>query len=124
MDLKSLKLIDVPYICTAQIEMSEDGLHQMKKLKHLVASHLNAKIQDGHHSSIIDARCTLALFLLLHEAMKLNIYGPDFLDRSDLISQGRKRRNKIITAASTRSLTKALHECPENVNQANKEQER
>lgn len=124
MDLKSLKLIDVPYICTAQIEVSQDGRNKMKKLKHLVSSHLNARIQDGHHSSIIDARCTLALFLLLHETMKLNMYGPDFIDHFDLISQGRRRRNKIFTAASTRSLSKALNECPEIQNQTKKDKER
>lgn len=88
--------------------MSNDGYNQMKKLRHLVNNHLNAKIQDGHHSSIIDARCTLALFLLLREVNNLYPHGPDFIDQTDLISQGRKRRNKIITAASTRSLTKAL----------------
>ena len=35
---------------------------QKRKLKELADEFLNAKIQEGHHSSIIDARVALALY--------------------------------------------------------------
>ena len=35
---------------------------QKRKLKELAEEFLNAKIQQGHHSSIIDARVALALY--------------------------------------------------------------
>ncbi len=35
---------------------------QKRKLKDLAAEYLNARIQQGHHSSIIDARVALALY--------------------------------------------------------------
>lgn len=35
---------------------------QKRKLKELADEFLNAKIQQGHHSSIIDARIALALY--------------------------------------------------------------
>lgn len=35
---------------------------EKRKLKELSGDFLNAKIQEGHHSSIIDARCALALY--------------------------------------------------------------
>ena len=35
---------------------------QKRKLKELADEFLNAKIQQGHHSSIIDARVALALY--------------------------------------------------------------
>ena len=34
----------------------------MKKLQQLCSEELNAKIQEGNHSSIIDARAAMALF--------------------------------------------------------------
>ena len=61
-DLKVLDIFDVTYICTQVIDQ-DPFRKQPKKLKHLVQKYLNAQIQDGHHSSIIDARATLALFL-------------------------------------------------------------
>jgi len=36
--------------------------HEKRKLKELASQFLNAKIQTGHHSSIIDARVALALY--------------------------------------------------------------
>jgi hypothetical protein len=35
---------------------------QKRKLKELAADFLNARIQTGHHSSIIDARVAMALY--------------------------------------------------------------
>lgn len=37
---------------------------QKRKLKDLASEFLNAEIQKGHHSSIIDARIALALYRL------------------------------------------------------------
>jgi RNA exonuclease 4 len=35
---------------------------EKRKLKELAEHFLNARIQDGHHSSVIDARIALALY--------------------------------------------------------------
>lgn len=43
-----------------------------RKLKHLAADFLNAKIQEGHHSSVIDARAALALYRLHYEDIEFN----------------------------------------------------
>lgn len=39
-----------------------DNGKEKRKLKELAAEFLNAHIQDGHHSSVIDARIALALY--------------------------------------------------------------
>jgi hypothetical protein len=44
------------------LQMIESDRLQKRKLKELAAEFLNAKIQTGHHSSIIDARVALALY--------------------------------------------------------------
>ena len=54
----------------------------------------------GHHSSIIDARATLALFLATKDRFSLDLYGPGFLGADDINSStnfsGRRRhRNKM-----------------------------
>ena len=43
-------------------QMPKFGSVQKRKLKELAEEFLNAKIQQGHHSSIIDARVALALY--------------------------------------------------------------
>jgi len=37
-------------------------IKQKRKLKELAQDYLNADVQSGHHSSIIDARVALALY--------------------------------------------------------------
>jgi hypothetical protein len=44
------------------LKQIESGRMQKRKLKELSAEFLNARIQTGHHSSIIDARIALALY--------------------------------------------------------------
>lgn len=44
------------------LKIIESDKLQKRKLKELAADFLNAKIQTGHHSSIIDARIALALY--------------------------------------------------------------
>lgn len=63
--------------------------------------HLNAEIQIGHHSSIIDARCSLALFILLRDSQCLEMYGPHFLNSEEVMTSlmsRRRRRNKMCTS--------------------------
>lgn len=43
-----------------------------RKLKDLADDFLNASIQDGHHSSVIDARAALALYRLHYEDIEMN----------------------------------------------------
>ncbi len=69
LDLKVIGIADVPYICTSKIDLN--ALHQARKLKDLSKKYLNADIQNGNHSSIVDSRCTLALFLKLKDAFAL-----------------------------------------------------
>lgn len=45
---------------------------QKRKLKDLSAEFLNAEIQNGHHSSIIDARTALALYRMNYEEIEIN----------------------------------------------------
>ena len=97
-DLKSIGLTDVPYICTSKVDTGV--IHQARKLKDLCAEYLNAEIQMGHHSSIIDARATLALFLATKDRFSLDLYGPGFLGADEINSStnfsGRRRhRNKM-----------------------------
>ena len=91
-DLKTLGLSDVAYTCTSKIDLTQ--MNQARKLRDLSAQYLNAEIQSGHHSSIIDARCTLALFLKLRESQNLDPFGPQYFGNEEmcLSSGGAKRR--------------------------------
>ena len=77
-DLKVLNIYDVAYYDTHVIDFNPQ-LHHFRKLKDLSFKYLNALIQEGHHSSIIDARACLALFLKLKSVMAIEIDGPSFL---------------------------------------------
>jgi len=44
-----------------------------KKLKDLASEFLNAKIQEGHHSSVIDARTALALYRMYYEEIEMKL---------------------------------------------------
>lgn len=44
------------------LRLIESDKLQKRKLKELAADFLNARIQTGHHSSIIDARVAMALY--------------------------------------------------------------
>ncbi len=46
---------------------------QKRKLKDLAEEFLNARIQQGHHSSIIDARAALALYRMNYESIETDI---------------------------------------------------
>jgi hypothetical protein len=73
LDLKVMGIGGVPFLCTQNIDRAPGG---SKKLKTLSQQYLNASIQEGHHSSIIDARASLALFILLKGPMGLELSGP------------------------------------------------
>ena len=69
-DFQALKLNDDEYECEIR-EISEfllfqrplgNGGYEKRKLKDLAKDFLNASIQTGHHSSVIDARIALALY--------------------------------------------------------------
>lgn len=96
LDLKVMRIADVPYYCTQQID-KDPVLHQSKKLKDLCKKHLNATIQEGHHSSIIDSRASLALFLKLGGLYGLEAEGPLFASETDQFTAGRRRRRKNYT---------------------------
>jgi hypothetical protein len=49
---------------------SSDLRPQKRKLKDLAEEFLNASIQDGHHSSVIDARAALALYRMHYEEIE------------------------------------------------------
>lgn len=103
-DLKVMDIYDVPYICTLVVDsISTDSSHhpyrhQCRKLKDLCKKYLNAKIQEGHHSSIIDSRACLALFHKVKKELHLEEEGPHYLLKNDLYGMGmRKRRRKKAT---------------------------
>lgn len=69
-DFYALKLNEEEYSCEIR-EISEFSIFkrtsqmggfEKRKLKELAKDFLNATIQTGHHSSIIDARIALALY--------------------------------------------------------------
>jgi hypothetical protein len=45
-----------------QADLIAGDYTEKRRLKELSSDFLNADIQSGHHSSIIDARCALALY--------------------------------------------------------------
>jgi hypothetical protein len=93
-DLKVLDLQHTLYQCTQVIDQTPNT----RKLKDLASKHLNALIQQGHHSSIIDARSSLALFLMLKEELGLETRGPiEYISNSlhtGLSSYKRQRAGK------------------------------
>lgn len=96
MDLKVMGIYDVPYIDTQAIDKFLEGAHQTKKLKVLCEKYLNAQIQEGHHSSIIDARSSLALFLKMKSSLGLELDGPLFLGSSEVLPfKNRRRKNRL-----------------------------
>lgn len=50
-----------------------------KKLKDLATEFLNAKIQEGHHSSVIDARTALALYRMYYEEIEMKLRTSEAL---------------------------------------------
>ena len=50
-----------------------------KKLKDLASEFLNAKIQEGHHSSVIDARTALALYRMYYEEIEMKLRTSEAL---------------------------------------------
>jgi len=52
-------------------KMTANYLVVKRKLKELSNEFLNAKIQEGHHSSIIDARAALALYRMNYEDIEI-----------------------------------------------------
>jgi RNA exonuclease 4 len=69
-DFLALKLNDEEYQCEFReisdfplfVRTSAHGVSEKRKLKDLAREFLNASIQTGHHSSVIDARIALALY--------------------------------------------------------------
>ena len=102
LDLKVMGIYDVPYYDTHIIDR-EPTYNNTRKLKTLSEKHLNAQIQEGHHSSIIDSRASLALFLKLKDVYAIELDGPSFVSLSDAVSGAAKRRRKKNhpTAANT-----------------------
>jgi len=52
-------------------KMRANYLIVKRKLKDLAAQFLNARIQDGHHSSIIDSRAALAIYRMHYEEIEI-----------------------------------------------------
>jgi hypothetical protein len=55
---------------SAGSKTSTDFRVQKRRLKDLADEFLNALIQDGHHSSVIDARTALALYRMHYEEIE------------------------------------------------------
>ena len=70
--------LTVPYVDTAFFEDSEtQRAKDTPGLKMLCHKYLNARIQEGWHSSIIDARATMALFREREEYLETRILDFD-----------------------------------------------
>ena len=76
-DLKVMEIAGVNYIDTALAIDSK----QPKKLKEVAKQRLNASIQEGTHSSIVDARTALAIFRDDEQFFTQQIY---FMTEEDL----------------------------------------
>lgn len=94
-DIETMILEKVKYIDTTNFKFKSDQVGETKKLSELVKVHLNAKIQDGTHSSLIDARSAMALFneFRFHKEM---FYGPSAIksyNRALVLQDWDKREN-------------------------------
>jgi hypothetical protein len=101
LDLKVMGIYDVPFYCTKVLDRGPTN--QTRKLQYLAEKHLNATIQEGHHSSIIDSRASLALFLKFKDVYGLELDGPCFCvsgESYSLSTAARRRRNKKVTASN------------------------
>jgi hypothetical protein len=52
------------------MQIKANSITRKRKLKDLAGEFLNALIQDGHHSSVIDARSALALYRMHYEEIE------------------------------------------------------
>jgi hypothetical protein len=73
--------LPVPYVDTGFFEDAVERRRDTPGLKTLAEKYLNAKIQSGWHSSIIDARATMALFKMREEYLETRIM--DFEPNND-----------------------------------------
>lgn len=58
-------------ITTPRKKVFANYVIKKRKLKDLAGEFLNAKIQSGHHSSVIDARAALALYRMNYETIEI-----------------------------------------------------
>ena len=58
-------------ISTPRKKVFANFIIKKRKLKDLAGEFLNAKIQSGHHSSVIDARAALALYRMNYETIEI-----------------------------------------------------
>lgn len=75
-DIEALGLKKASYIDTTNIRHKSDQKGKIRKLKDLVKEYLGAEIQESTHSSVIDARATMALFLHFKDS-KEAFYGDN-----------------------------------------------
>jgi hypothetical protein len=57
---------------------------QKRRLKDLAEEFLNALIQDGHHSSVIDGRTALALYRMHYEEIETKFRCQEALEELQL----------------------------------------
>ena len=93
-DLKVLNISEVWTYDTNVIEFNP-VLHHSRKLKDLSSKYLNASIQEYHHSSIIDSRSSLALFLKLQPQIEKD--APNYFSKTDgfCFTAARRRNNRM-----------------------------
>lgn len=75
-DIEALGLNEASYIDTTNIRHKSDQKGKIRKLKDLVKEYLKLEIQESTHSSITDAKATMALFLHFKDS-KEAFYGDN-----------------------------------------------
>ena len=76
-----MKRLDLePSNDSAGSKNSSDLRAQKRRLKDLADEFLNASIQDGHHSSVIDARTALALYRMHYEEIETKFRCQEALE--------------------------------------------
>jgi hypothetical protein len=84
------------YIDTTNIRHKSDQKGKIRKLKDLVKEYLCLEIQDGTHSSVVDAKAAMALFLHFKDS-KEAFYGDNTIQEMDASEKPmvKKRVRKI-----------------------------
>ena len=108
-DIEALGLSYAEYIDTTNIRHKSDQKGKIRKLKDLVKEYLGLEIQASTHSSIIDAKATMALFLHFRDS-KEAFYGDNTIQKFEASAPVAEPTKKRIKKAHRKDLLKMSKE--------------
>ena len=101
-DIEALFLNQATYIDTTNFRFKSDQKGLIKKLKSLASKYLNAEIQEGFHSSIVDAKAAMALFTEFKDS-KEGFFGDNTIQIFDQGVCHQNRNKKVLKKLIKRS---------------------